>query len=154
MKNSKTPSPYKQTTRAAREWQLFVMVGESPPYHDWFYWALLSAVFAALTAIFAKIGLEGIDSDLATLVRTCVILMVLAGFVSIAGRWSNPFALRSKTWLFLVLSRLATGASWVCYFRALQVGDASKAAPVDKLSLLLVAVFATIVLHERPTMWE
>ena len=122
--------------------------------YDWFYWALLSAVFAALTAIFAKIGLEGIDSDLATLVRTCVILMVLAGFVSIAGRWSNPFALRSKTWLFLVLSRLATGASWVCYFRALKVGDASKAVPVDKLSLLLVAVFAPIVLHERPTMWE
>ena len=122
--------------------------------YDWFYWALLSAVFAALTAIFAKIGLEGIDSDLATLVRTCVILMVLAGFVSIAGRWSNPFALRSKTWLFLVLSRRATGALWVCYFRALKVGDASNAAPVDKLSLLLVAVFATIVFHKRPTMRE
>jgi bacterial/archaeal transporter family protein len=122
--------------------------------YDWSYWALLSAVFAALTAIFAKIGLEGIDSDLATLVRTCVILIALAGFVYIAGEWSNPFALRSKTWLFLVLSGLATGASWVCYFRALKVGDASKVAPVDKLSLLLVAVFATIVLHERPTLRE
>jgi len=122
--------------------------------YDWFYWALLSAVFAALTAIFAKIGLEGIDSDLATLVRTCVILVALAGFVYGMGKWTNPFALRSKTWLFLVLSGLATGASWVCYFRALKVGDASKVAPVDKLSLLLVAVFATVVLHERPTMRE
>ena len=124
------------------------------PTYDWFYWALLSAVFAALTAIFAKIGLEGIDSDLATLVRTGVIIMALAGFVYATGKWSNPFVLRSKTWLFLVLSGLATGASWVCYFRALQVGDASKVAPVDKLSLLLVAVFATLVLHERPTMRE
>ena len=122
--------------------------------YDWFYWALLSAVFAALTAIFAKIGLEGIDSDLATLVRTFVIITTLTGFVYFAGKWSNPFALRSKTWLFLVLSGLATGASWVCYFRALKVGDASKVAPVDKLSLLLVAVFATIVLHERPTVKE
>jgi len=122
--------------------------------YDWFYWALLSAVFAALTAIFAKIGLEGIDSDLATLVRTFVIIITLTGFVYFAGKWSNPFALRSKTWLFLVLSGLATGASWVCYFRALKMGDASKVAPVDKLSLLLVAVFATIVLHERPTMKE
>jgi transporter family protein len=122
--------------------------------YDWFYWALLSAVFAALTAIFAKIGLEGIDSDLATLVRTCVIILALTGFVYVTGKWSNPFALRSKTWLFLVLSGLATGASWVCYFRALKVGDASKVAPVDKLSLLLVAIFATIVLHERPTIRE
>jgi len=122
--------------------------------YDWFYWALLSAVFAALTAIFAKIGLEGIDSDLATLVRTCVILVALAGFVYGMGKWTNPFSLRSKTWLFLVLSGLATGASWVCYFRALKVGDASKVAPVDKLSLLLVAVFATLVLRERPTMRE
>ncbi len=122
--------------------------------YDWFYWALLSAVFAALTAIFAKIGLEGIDSDLATLVRTCVIILALTGFVYVTGKWSNPFALRSKTWLFLVLSGLATGASWVCYFRALKVGDASKVAPVDKLSLLLVAIFATIFLHERPTIRE
>jgi transporter family protein len=122
--------------------------------YDWFYWALLSAVFAALTAIFAKIGLEGIDSDLATLVRTFVIIITLAGFVYFTGKWSSPFALRSKTWLFLVLSGLATGASWVCYFRALKVGDASKVAPVDKLSLLLVAVFAVIFLQERPTTRE
>jgi bacterial/archaeal transporter family protein len=122
--------------------------------HDWFYWALLSAVFAALTAIFAKVGLEGVDSDLATLIRTFVIMISLAGFVYSAGKWSNPFALGARTWVFLVLSGLATGASWVCYFRALKAGDASKVAPVDKLSLLLVAVFAVVFLHERPTSRE
>ena len=122
--------------------------------HDWFYWALLSAVFAALTAIFAKIGLEGVDSDLATLIRTFVIMVTLSGFVYSAGKWSNPFALSTRTWFFLVLSGLATGISWVCYFRALKIGDASKVAPVDKLSFLLVAIFAVIFLHERPTSRE
>jgi len=117
----------------------------------WFQWAILSAVFAAMTAIFAKIGLRGVDSDLATLVRTGVIIVVLAGFVYVTGKWSNPFELSRKTWLFLVLSGLATGASWVCYFRALKIGEASKVAPVDKLSLLLVAVFAVVFLHERPS---
>ena len=116
----------------------------------WFYWALLSAGFAALTAIFAKIGLEGVDSDFATLVRTFVIIAVLAWFVTYTGKWTDPFALRAKTWTFLTLSGLATGASWVCYFRALQAGDASKVAPVDKLSVVLVAIFAVIFLHERP----
>lgn len=115
----------------------------------WFYWALLSAFFAALTAIFAKIGLEGVDSDFATLIRTGVILVILAGFVWVLGKWSNPLALQPKTLLFLVLSALATGASWVCYFRALKLGAASKVAPVDKLSLLLVAVFAFVFLGER-----
>jgi len=118
---------------------------------NWFFWALLSAVFAALTAIFAKVGLEGVDSDLATLVRTAVIFVVLAGFVWFAGKWRNPSELSSRTWLFLVLSGVATGASWVCYFRALKIGEASKVAPVDKLSLLLVAVFAFLFLHERPS---
>ena len=117
----------------------------------WFHWALLSAVFAALTAIFAKIGIEGVDSDLATLIRTTVILFVLAAFVYVTGKWSNPFELSRKTWTFLTLSGLATGASWVCYFRALKIGEASKVAPVDKLSLVLVAIFATIFLHERPS---
>ena len=121
---------------------------------NWFYWALLSAMFAALTAIFAKVGLAGVDSDLATLIRTGVILLVLSGFVVCAGKWSNPFQLSGKTWLFLVLSGLATGASWVCYFRALKMGEASKVAPVDKLSLLLVAVFAFLFLHERPSARE
>ncbi len=119
-------------------------------FPEWFFWALLSAVFAAMTAIFAKIGLEGIDSDYATLIRTCVILLVLATFVYFAGKWSNPFAISPKSWLFLTLSALATGASWVCYFRALKIGEASKVAPVDKLSLVLVAIFAFIFLGERP----
>src|SRR6266436_6702407 len=121
---------------------------------NWFYWALWSAVFAALTAIFAKLGLEGVDSDLATLVRTAVIIVVLAGFVYATGKWSNPLALAPNTWLFLVLSGLATGASWICYFRALKAGDASKVAPVDKLSVVLVAVFATAFLGERPGLRE
>jgi transporter family protein len=121
---------------------------------SWFYWALMSAVFAALTAIFAKIGIKGVDSDLATLIRTAIIIVVLSAFVWFAGKWSNPFALSSKTWIFLSLSGLATGASWVCYFRALQIGDASKVAPVDKLSLVLVAIFAFSFLGERPSLRE
>jgi bacterial/archaeal transporter family protein len=121
---------------------------------NWLVWALLSAVFAALTAIFAKIGLEGVDSDLATLIRTVVILIVLASFVYFTGKYSNPFELHPKTWIFLVLSGLATGASWVCYFRALKIGEASKVAPVDKLSLVLVALFAVLFLGERPATRE
>ena len=121
---------------------------------NWFVWAVLSAVFASLTAIFAKIGLAGIDSDLATLVRTVVILVVLGAFVVATGKWSNPLALPLKTWGFLVLSGLATGASWTCYFRALKLGDASKVAPVDKLSLVLVVVIAFVFLGERPSTQE
>jgi transporter family protein len=120
----------------------------------WFLWALLSAVFAALTAIFAKFGIQGVDSDLATLVRTAIVIIVLSTFVWFAGKWANPFTLSGKTWLFLALSALATGASWVCYFRALQAGDASKVAPVDKLSVVLVAIFAFAFLGERPAARE
>jgi transporter family protein len=120
----------------------------------WFIWALLSAVFAALTAIFAKVGLGGVNSDMATLIRTVVIFGVLGAFVYATGKWTNPLELSSKTWTFLVLSGLATGASWTCYFRALKVGDASKVAPVDKLSLVLVVVFAFIFLGERPSTQE
>jgi len=118
--------------------------------HSWFYWAIMSAVFAALTAIFAKIGIQGINSDFATLIRTFIISVVLVFFVWFTGKWSDPFALPAKTWTFLGLSALATGASWICYFRALQIGDASKVAPVDKLSLVLVAIFAFTFLGERP----
>ena len=118
----------------------------------WFTWAALSAVFAALTAIFAKIGIQGVDSDLATLVRTAVVLAVLGLFVVLTGKWSNPLGLPAKTWVFLVLSALATGASWVCYFRALQMGEASQVAPVDKFSIVLVAVFAATFLGERPSL--
>jgi bacterial/archaeal transporter family protein len=120
----------------------------------WFMWALLSAVFAALTAVLAKIGLEGIDSDLATLVRTGVIIVLLSMFVVTTGKWQNPLTLPHRTLLFLTLSGAATGASWVCYFRALKLGEASKVAPVDKLSVLLVAVFAVLFLHERPSVRE
>lgn len=120
----------------------------------WFYWALLSAIFAALTAIFAKVGIQGVDSDLATLIRTAIIIVVLSAFVAYTGKWTNPLELSPKTWLFLGLSGLATGASWVCYFRALKIGYASKVAPVDKLSLVLVAVFAFAFLGERPSLRE
>ncbi|KWR74952.1 EamA family transporter [Cupriavidus sp. IDO] len=116
----------------------------------WFVWALMSAIFAALTAIFAKIGLVGIDSDMATLVRVVIIVGVLALFVAGTGKWTDPRAFSGKNWTFLSLSALATGASWVCYFRALQIGEASKVAPVDKFSLVLVAVFAVLFLGERP----
>jgi transporter family protein len=121
---------------------------------SWFAWALLSAVFAALTAVFAKMGLQAVDSDLATLIRTAVIISVLAGFVWLTGKWRNPTELGSRTWLFLTLSGLATGASWVCYFRALKLGEASKVAPVDKFSLVLVAIFAYLFLAERPSTRE
>lgn len=120
----------------------------------WFFWALGSACFAALTAIFAKIGIDGIDSDFATLIRTVFILIVLFFFVKATGKLQDISLLSGKNWLFLFLSGLATGASWVCYFRALQQGEASKVAPVDKLSLVLVAVFATIFLGERPSSRE
>ncbi|HSQ81410.1 MAG TPA: EamA family transporter [Casimicrobiaceae bacterium] len=120
----------------------------------WFFWAALSACFAALTAILAKIGIQGVDSDYATLVRTVIIVFVLAAFVWHAGKWSDPRSLSSKTILFLSLSALATGASWVCYFRALKIGEASKVAPVDKFSLVLVAVFAFAFLGERPSARE
>jgi transporter family protein len=114
-------------------------------------WAILSAIFAALTAVFAKVGLQGVDSDLATLIRTGVIIVALACFVGVTGKWRNPSELASRTWWFLVLSGLATGASWICYFRALKLGEASKVAPVDKFSLVLVAIFAYLFLAERPS---
>jgi transporter family protein len=120
----------------------------------WIPWALLSALFAALTAIFAKVGLEGVDSDFATLLRTAVIVVVLFLLVYATGKWSNPFVLPPRSVLFLVLSALATGASWVCYFRALKLGPASQVAPIDKMSVVLVALFAVLFLGERPGVRE
>ncbi|MGH9868987.1 MAG: EamA family transporter [Candidatus Polarisedimenticolia bacterium] len=117
----------------------------------WLVWALLSAVFAALTAIFAKIGLEDVDPDYATLLRTGIILVVLAMLVAVMGKWRSPASLPSRSLIFLSLSGLATGASWFAYFRALKVGEASKVAPVDKLSVVLVAIFAAAFLGERPS---
>jgi transporter family protein len=122
-----------------------------PESSPWLVWALLSAVFAALTAILAKLGVQDVDPDLATLVRTVVVILALSAFVFATGKWRNPAELSAKTLRFLVLSGLATGASWVCYFRALKSGDAFKVAPVDKLSVVLVAVFAFLFLAERPS---
>ncbi len=121
---------------------------------NWFHWALLSAVFAALTAILAKLGVRDVDPDFATLMRTVFILLLLAAFVVMRGQWINPFTLSPRSWLFLGLSALATGASWVCYFRALQVGEAFRVAPVDKLSVVLAAFFAVLFLGERPGLRE
>lgn len=118
-------------------------------FPQWLPWALLSAAFAALTAIFAKLGLQQVDADLAMLLRTIAIVAVLGLFVAATGKWSNPLALPGRTLLWLLLSALATGASWLCYFRALQRGPTSQVAPVDKLSVVLVAVFAFAFLHER-----
>lgn len=116
---------------------------------SWVFWALLSAVFAALTAIFAKVGVRDIDSDVATFVRTIVILVTLGLILLALGKFHSPGEVTTKTWVFLVLSGLATGASWICYFRALKVGDASLVAPVDKLSVILVAIFGVTFLGER-----
>ena len=118
----------------------------------WPFWAIMSAVFAAMTAIFAKIGVTGVNSNLATLIRTCVILAAGAVLVAATGSWQAPSELSRKTWLFLVLSGLATGASWFCYFHALKLGDAARVAPVDKLSVVFVAVIATAVLGEKLTL--
>lgn len=119
--------------------------------NDWFSWAILSAVFAAFTAILAKVGLKGIDADYATLIRTLVIATVLAMLVVLTKKWRNPFSIPWQASVCLVLSGLATGASWVCYFRALKAGDASKVAPVDKLSVVFVAITAVALLGERPS---
>lgn len=120
--------------------------------YNWLYWALLSAVFAAATAVLAKLGLAGVNSDYATLIRAVFIVAVLAVFVHASGQWINPRFLSSRNWTFLALSALATGLSWVCYFRALQMGEAAKVAPIDKLSVVLVALFAVVFLGERPTL--
>ncbi len=116
---------------------------------SWQVWAVLSAAFAALTAIFAKVGVEQVNADFATFVRTIVILLVLAALVSATGEWQNPATISGRTYLFLALSGLATGASWICYFRALQLGDAARVAPIDKLSVVLVAAFGAVFLSEK-----
>src|SRR5262245_27467781 len=118
---------------------------------SWQFWALLSAVFAALTAIFAKIGVENVNSDYATFIRTIVILVCLCAFLVATDQFQSPGTISGKTYLFLVLPGLATGASWVCYFRALKIGDAAQVAPIDKLSVVLLAIFAFLFLGERPS---
>lgn len=116
---------------------------------NWVFWAVLSAAFAALTAIFAKVGVAGVDSDFATLIRTIVILVLVAAIAFAGGAWQPVASVPGRTWLFLLLSGLATGASWLCYFRALKMGDAARVAPVDKLSVVLVAIFGVIFLGEK-----
>ena len=119
---------------------------------SWQFWALASAAFAALTAIFAKVGVENVNSDYATFVRTIVILLCLAAILAASGQFQSPGSVAGKSYVFLVLSGLATGASWVCYFRALKLGDASQVAPIDKLSVVLVALFGVIFLGEKLTL--
>jgi transporter family protein len=116
---------------------------------SWLTWALLSAAFAALTAIFAKIGVENINSDLATFIRTIVILVALGAILLTLGEFQSLGSVSGRTYLFLILSGLATGASWICYFRALKIGNASQVAPIDKLSVVLVALFGVMFLGEK-----
>ncbi|PZQ88725.1 MAG: transporter [Leifsonia xyli] len=116
---------------------------------SWTTWALLAAVFAALTAIFAKIGVEGVNSDFATFIRTLVVVGALGALLAATRQWQPLNSISGRTYAFLVLSGLATGASWLCYFRALQLGDAARVAPIDKLSVVLVAIFGATLLGEK-----
>ncbi|BBB95731.1 MULTISPECIES: EamA family transporter [Bradyrhizobium] len=120
-------------------------------FSSWQVWAFLSAVFAALTAIFAKVGVEGINSDLATLIRTVVVLITLSAILFATGQFTQSGPISGRSWLFLLLSGLGTGASWICYFRALKLGPATLVAPIDKLSVVLVALFGAVFLGERPS---
>ena len=121
-------------------------------FPSWQVWAVLSAAFAALTAIFAKIGVEDINSDLATLIRTVVVLLSLSLILFATGQFNQTGPISTKSWIFLVLSGLGTGASWICYFRALKLGPATLVAPIDKLSVVLVALFGVVFLGERPSL--
>ena len=121
-------------------------------FPSWQVWAVLSASFAALTAIFAKIGVEDINSDLATLIRTVVVLFSLTLILFATGQFNQTGPISTKSWTFLLLSGLGTGASWICYFRALKLGPATLVAPIDKLSVVLVALFGVVFLGERPSL--
>ena len=118
---------------------------------SWQFWAVMSAVFAALTAIFAKVGVEAINSDLATFIRTVVVIVTLGFLLAVTGQFQAPGSISGRSYLFLVLSGLGTGASWLCYFRALKIGEAAKVAPIDKLSVVLVAIFGVVFLGEKLT---
>lgn len=117
----------------------------------WFILALLSAIFAALTSILAKIGIEGVNSNLATAIRTVVVVVMAWGMVFLTNAQNEIVAISRKSWIFLILSGLATGASWLCYYKALQLGEASKVVPIDKLSVVFTLILAFVVLHEEFT---
>ena len=117
----------------------------------WFILALLSAIFAALTSILAKVGIDGVNSNLATAIRTMVVVVMAWGMVFLTNAQSGIMEISKKSWIFLTLSGLATGASWLCYYRALQVGDASKVVPVDKMSVVFTLILAFVFLHEKFT---
>lgn len=117
----------------------------------WMIFALLSAVFAALTSILAKVGIEGVNSNLATAVRTVVVVIMAWGMVFVTNTQAGLAQISRRSWLFLILSGLATGASWLCYYRALQMGDASKVVPIDKLSVVITLILAFVFLHEEFT---
>ena len=117
----------------------------------WFVFALLSAIFAAITSILAKVGIEGVNSTLATAIRTAVVLLMAWGMVFLTNTQGGIAQIGRKSWIFLILSGLATGASWLCYYRALQIGEASKVVPVDKLSVVITLVLAVVFLHEKMT---
>ena len=115
----------------------------------WCLFAILSAVFAALTSIFAKVGIDGVNSNLATALRTCVVLIMSWGMVFITNSQGGISSVSRKSWIFLIISGLATGASWLCYYKAIQLGDVSKVVPIDKLSVIITLFFAFIFLHEK-----
>ena len=117
----------------------------------WLFFAVLSSVFAALTSILAKVGIEGVNSNLATAVRTVVVLIMAWGMVFLTGGQSGLSSIGKKSWIFLILSGLATGASWLCYYKALQMGDASKVVPIDKMSVVITLILAFVFLHESVT---
>ena len=121
-------------------------------WSSWQFWAVMSAVFAALTAIFAKVGVENVNSDLATFIRTIVVIVTLGFLLAVTGEFQAPGTISPRTYLFLLLSGLGTGASWLCYFRALKLGQAAQVAPIDKLSVVLVALFGAVFLGEKLTL--
>lgn len=120
-------------------------------WHMWFIFALLSAIFAALTSILAKVGIDGVNSNLATAVRTVVVVVMAWGMVFLTHEQGGISGISRKSWIFLILSGLATGASWLCYYRALQIGEASKVVPIDKLSVVFTLILAFVFLHEEFT---
>lgn len=120
-------------------------------YYMWFILALFSAIFAALTSILAKVGIDGVNSNLATAIRTVVVVIMAWGMVFVTNTQSGISEISKKSWLFLILSGLATGASWLCYYKALQIGEASKVVPIDKLSVVITLILAFVFLHEKFT---